>query len=235
MLAVVDIPMWRLGLATIPCLWILWWMFRNDWGGRRALVGIVRMVAQLLLVGYFLTYLFHYEHIAILLAVTAVMSVVSAWIASGSFLQRDWRTFVMALVAIASVGLVSLFWILILVLQIVPGTQMKTAIPLAGMIFSSSMNSVSVAGERFFSELRRSTDRAKAMELAFAASMIPVTNSLFAVGIVSIPGMMTGQILSGTDPTIAARYQIMVMLMLFGSAGTSAMIFLTAAMWRTKD
>ena len=51
-------------------------------------------------------------------------------------------------------------------------------------------------------------------------------NALFAVGLVSIPGMMTGQILSGVEPFMAARYQIMVMLMIFGAAGLSSACFL---------
>jgi putative ABC transport system permease protein len=62
---------------------------------------------------------------------------------------------------------------------------------------------------------------------AYHAAMIPVINSLFAVGLVSLPGMMTGQILSGVSPLIAARYQIMVMCMIFASAGISTAIFLT--------
>jgi len=53
-----------------------------------------------------------------------------------------------------------------------------------------------------------------------------VINSLFAVGLVSLPGMMTGQILSGISPLIAARYQIMVMCMIFGSAGIATACFL---------
>ena len=55
--------------------------------------------------------------------------------------------------------------------------------------------------------------------------MIPVINSLFAVGLVALPGMMTGQILSGVSPLIAVRYQIMVMCMMFGGAGLSAAVF----------
>jgi len=61
---------------------------------------------------------------------------------------------------------------------------------------------------------------------AYRAAMIPVINSLFAVGLVSLPGMMTGQILSGVSPLTAARYQIMVMCMIFASAGISTAIFL---------
>jgi putative ABC transport system permease protein len=62
--------------------------------------------------------------------------------------------------------------------------------------------------------------------VAFNASLIPTLNSLFAVGLVSLPGMMTGQILSGVAPAIAVKYQIVVMVMIFSSAGLSTAIFL---------
>ena len=59
--------------------------------------------------------------------------------------------------------------------------------------------------------------------------MIPQINALLAVGIVSLPGMMTGQILSGIEPLVAVRYQIMVMCMVFGSGGLGAAVYLTLA------
>jgi putative ABC transport system permease protein len=62
--------------------------------------------------------------------------------------------------------------------------------------------------------------------MALKAALIPITNSLFAVGLVFLPGLMTGQILSGVPPLIAARYQIMVMCMTFSSAGLSSACFL---------
>ncbi|MEP1779528.1 ABC transporter permease, partial [Reichenbachiella sp.] len=69
-------------------------------------------------------------------------------------------------------------------------------------------------------------DYTEARNTALRAALIPITNSLFAVGLVSLPGMMTGQILSGVSPLIAVRYQIMVMCMAFGSAGISVALFL---------
>ena len=100
-------------------------------------------------------------------------------------------------------------------------------IPLAGMIFANSMNCISLAAERLEAELERNVSFDSARNIAFQAALIPITNSLFAVGLVSLPGMMTGQILSGVSPFIAARYQIMVMCMMFGSAGISSALFLT--------
>jgi putative ABC transport system permease protein len=94
------------------------------------------------------------------------------------------------------------------------------------MIFANAMNSVSLAVERLEAEIDRDVPYEQARIIALRTSLIPITNSLLAVGLVSLPGMMTGQILSGVSPFIAARYQIMVMCMIFGSAGISSAFFL---------
>ena len=98
-------------------------------------------------------------------------------------------------------------------------------IPLAGMIYANAMNAVSIAIERFDYE-REKGSYEQARFLAFKAAMIPQINVLLAVGLVSLPGMMTGQILSGVSPLIAARYQIVVMAMVLGSSGISTILFL---------
>jgi len=120
---------------------------------------------------------------------------------------------------------------LVLVSQIVltlePWYQPQFMIPLAGMIFANSMNSISLAVERLNAEKNRNVPYTEARNIALQAALIPVINALFAVGLVSLPGMMTGQILSGVSPLIAIRYQIMVMCMVFGSAGISAACFLS--------
>ena len=112
------------------------------------------------------------------------------------------------------------------VLQMEPWYLPRYMIPLAGMVFANAMTAVSLAAERLYAELEHTSDWEKARLIAYQAAMIPVINSLFAVGLVSIPGMMTGQILSGVSPLIAARYQIMVMCMIFSSAGISTALFL---------
>ncbi len=131
--------------------------------------------------------------------------------------------------AIFAIGLSGSFTLIIItqgVLQLSPWWHAQTLIPLAGMVFASSMNSVSLSGERFYCEIANKANYNQARNIAFQASMIPNVNALLAVGIVSLPGMMTGQILSGVSPLIAARYQIMVMCMIFASAGISSAYFL---------
>ena len=107
-----------------------------------------------------------------------------------------------------------------------PWYEPRYVIPLAGMIFANAMNSVSLAVERLDSELTNEVSYKRAREIAFQASLIPTINSLFAVGLVSLPGMMTGQILSGVSPFVAVRYQVVVMCMVFSSAGISSALFL---------
>jgi putative ABC transport system permease protein len=94
------------------------------------------------------------------------------------------------------------------------------------MIFANSMNSVSIAAERFEVEFNRENIYEKARNIAYKASLIKDINSLFAVGLVSIPGMMTGQILSGVEPIETVKYQIMVMCMIIASSGISTAVYL---------
>ena len=101
----------------------------------------------------------------------------------------------------------------------------RYVIPIAGMILANSMNVISLAIERFEKELERKESFENARKIAFKSALIPQINSLLAVGLVSLPGMMTGQILSGVDPLIAVRYQIMIMSTILSSAGISLIIY----------
>ena len=126
-------------------------------------------------------------------------------------------------------GIPTLALVTQIVLDIQPWFLPRYVIPLAGMIFASCMNTVSVAAERFEAECANAIPYTDARNTALQASLIPVTNSLFAVGLVTLPGMMTGQILSGISPLVASQYQIVVMCMLFGASGLSATIYLVLA------
>ena len=96
-------------------------------------------------------------------------------------------------------------------------------------MFANAMNVLSLAIERFESELDAGVSYEGARQRAFRASLIPIINSLLAVGLVSLPGMMTGQIISGVSPLVAVRYQIVVMCMLFGASGISTACYLVWA------
>lgn len=220
------IPLERLAVALIPVGVVL--MILNAWsiGVKTSILAVFRMLLQLLLLGYLLRYIFKADSSLIVLSVLTVMLLLASWISLRVAAKQRRQLFGKAFVAIIIGGGVTLAIITQGVLALDPWYLPNKMIPLAGMIFSGCMNAVSLATERFFSELENNEDRLAARRTALEASLIPITNSLFAVGLVSIPGMMTGQVLSGTEPAIAARYQIMVMCMMFASAGLSAAICL---------
>ena len=220
------ISLYNLSLAFIPVAITLFILYRWSLDATNALYAVVRMLVQLLLIGYLLAYIFAAENTAIIFFVLTVMIVASSWIALGPVRNQRKRLFRYAFLSILVGGVMVLALMTQGVLAIEPWYQAQAMIPLAGMIFANSMNSVSLAAERLTAEMTRGGSYEDARTTALQSSMIPVINSLFAVGLVSLPGMMTGQILSGVSPLVAARYQIMVMCMIFGSAGISTAVFL---------
>ena len=214
-------------IAFIPVLVILIIIFKWSLNLKNSLYAVSRMLIQLLLIGYFLTYIFDSDSSVLILAILIAMILLSSWIALGTIKAQRLILYQYVILSILIGGGITLIIITQGVLCLNPWYWPQYMIPLAGMIFANSMNSVSLAAERLNAELDRGVSFDKARKIALQASLIPITNSLFAVGLVSIPGMMTGQILSGTSPLIAARYQIMVMCMIFGAAGISSACFLT--------
>ena len=157
------------------------------------------------------------------------MLVIASWISLRTVPAQRSRLLIKSIAAFG-IGCGSMLVLITqFVLQLDPWYMPQYTIPLAGMLFANSMNSISLGAERISSELNHGHPWEKARNIAYEASIIPITNSLFAVGLVSLPGMMTGQILAGVSPFIAARYQIMVMAMVFGATGISSAIFLYLA------
>ena len=216
----------NLMLAFLPVSVVVWILYRWTREGPVSVYGLTRMLGQLLVIGYFLTFILESEKLLVVFAVLMVMVMVSSWIALRTIKLQRRALWLYSFIAILLGGGLSLAVSTQLVLNLQPFYSARYLIPLAGMVFASAMNSVSISAERFQSELDRGSDTNSARELALRAALIPITNSLFAVGLVSLPGMMTGLILSVVDPLIAVRYQIMVMCMLFSSAGLSAACFL---------
>ncbi len=187
---------------------------------------LARMLIQLILIGYVLTYIFSSDSPYLVILILSVMLVAASSISLRPMQKKDTSLYMKAFISIAVGGLFTLVMIIFGVLNLNPWYEAKFLIPLAGMIFANSMNAVSISAERYESEVERGNIYEDARATAYKAALIPIVNALFAVGLVSLPGMMTGQILSGIDPLIAVRYQMMVMLMILGSAGISVAIYL---------
>lgn len=185
-----------------------------------------RMFLQLVLLGYILTFIFETKNLFLVLGVLTVMLVSASIISLRPLAKKDSSIYFKSFIAILIGGVTTLGFVVLGVLELPLWYEPRFIIPLAGMIFANAMNSISIGAERFFTEFSYNNDYKKARAVAYKASLIPNINIFFAVGLVSIPGMMTGQILSGVSPLIAVKYQIMVMCMVLSSTGISTAVYL---------
>jgi putative ABC transport system permease protein len=184
-----------------------------------------RMGVQLLLIGYALSFIFANDSLWLGAFILLFMISLSSLIALRNFKDKSLKSYAHLFAAIALGGSFNLAIVMILVLDLATLYRPEVLIPLAGMIYANAMNAVALSAERFESEIIINS-YLTARKISFKAAMIPQINALLAVGLVSLPGMMTGQILSGVDPLIAVRYQMVVMAMVLGSAGISTILFL---------
>ena len=224
---VITLSLGQLALAFIPVAVTLGILFLWSYGTGNAAYALARMVIQLMAIGYVLAWIFRADDGLLILLVLAIMLSASAWIALGTAREHRRELLAASFLSILLGGGLTLIMITQAVLQVDPWYLPRYMIPLAGMVFSNAMTAVSLAAERLYSELGHGMSWEEARVKAYQAAMIPVINSLLAVGLVSLPGMMTGQILSGVSPLVASRYQIMVMCMIFASAGISTALFLS--------
>ncbi|MGB5163648.1 MAG: ABC transporter permease [Woeseiaceae bacterium] len=231
---IATIPVLGLLIAFVPAGVVFLIMWRWAAGLQTALYATLRMLLQLLLIGYVLVYIFDTDAPLLIVAVLLVMLTAASWIAMRPLEEKSVHTYVRTLLAIAIGGVLTLALVTQWVLSVQPWFSPRHVVPLAGMIFAGCMNTVSLAAERMQAELQKGNAFAQARNSAFTAAMIPIVNSLFAVGLVTLPGMMTGQILSGVSPLIAAKYQIVVMAMLFGASGIAAAVYLGALRSRSS-
>ena len=224
---VITLSLAQLALAFVPVAITLIILFRWSYGTGNALYALGRMAVQLMAIGYVLAWIFQADNGVLILLVLTIMLSAAAWIALGTAREHRRQLLAGSFLSILLGGGLTLAMMTQLVLQIEPWYLPRYMIPLAGMVFANAMTAVSLAAERLYSELGHDMSWEDARIKAYQAAMIPVINSLLAVGLVSLPGMMTGQILSGVSPLVASRYQIMVMCLIFASAGISTALFLS--------
>jgi putative ABC transport system permease protein len=210
----------------------------------RYLVGGLRAFLQLFAVGYVLVYVFGAEQWWLVLLALAVMLATATAAAirgrgRGPGRKRLWQISGMGM--LVSSGL-TLAYVTQVVLRVSPWYEPRYLIPLFGMIVGNAMNGAALAAERLESEMMRERGTVEAylalgatparaaaepVRRALTAALIPSINGLMVVGLVQLPGMMTGQILAGASPILAVRYQVVVVCMLtFATALTSVIVVL---------
>ena len=205
---------------------------------RRIVVSSVRCFMQLLAAGFLLTYLFEFQTWWLVALVLAAMVIAATQIAVSRVKSRIPGLVPSVFVSLFVSSLVVGFIVVEGVVHADPWFNARQVVPIVGMIMGNAMAAVAVAIDRLFSDLDArasemfsltalgATPReaaAPSLKAAIGADMTPVLANMSAAGIVTFPGMMTGQLLAGADPLSAAKYQIVVMLML-SAANTVAIV-----------
>lgn len=220
-----TISLLNLLYMLIP-LFIVWYFYKKWIKNQVEIIyATIRMLSQLLLIGYVLIYIFKEKDLLLGAFIIIFMIALSTWISFRNIQNKSIYEYFQIFIAISISGIIHLIIMLYFVLELENIYEPQFVIPIAGMIFANTMNGLSLAIERFESEILKTNDFNHARQISFKTAMIPQINSFLAVGLVSLPGMMTGQILSGIDPLIAVRYQIMIMLSMLSGTGISIIVY----------
>lgn len=217
---------WALGLMAIAIGLSAWQQLGLTWS---LTLATGRTVLQLLVVGYGLAFVFAWQNPGMILAVIAAMVTIATLETRnriGKFLPN-----LMPLLwgSIFFSTAVTLLYTTTIILQ--PGTwyDPQYLIPLVGIVLGNAMNGAAIAGERLVQTLKTHRQEiethlclgaspqqaiAQYRRDAIRVGLIPTINAMMVVGLVKLPGIITGQILSGVLPLDAASYQILIMFML---------------------
>jgi len=209
---------------------------------KEIIISTLRMSLQLVIMGYVLAYVLEINHVFLTIALLLLMQV----FAVHNILQRikistDHVLFKAIAVAIFIGTTITLLYFLVIVIGVTPWYETQYFIPIAGMLIGNSMTGVALGAERLIDGLKSKKSEVEAALMlgatpsmairpvvrdAFAAAVLPTINSMVGMGIVFLPGMMTGQILSGVSPLTAIEYQIAIMLGIAGSVALTVFILL---------
>lgn len=224
---VVEISLWRFAIIYVLLIVVLIVMKKCRVRQTRLLfVASLRMTVQLILAGLILTWIFKNPHPLFTVGYIVLMTGFAVYrvLSQNRSLNPRFKAAIAGSLAVSGISVV-LFFVLVIVNQNFFNPQYT--ITLSGMIFGNAMTGVNLGVKTFRESLERERPQLETL-LNFGAppkrillplvnqsletALLPTLNSMLGMGIVSLPGMMTGQILSGTLPTTAILYQIAIMI-----------------------
>lgn len=207
---------------------------------RTLIVAVIRMVVQLSFVAVYLEYIFKWDQPIInFLWIVIIMVVANTSILTQSGLR--FKVFFLYTFLASTLSVVFIFSTMLFLFDIKTFFSARYLIPIGGMILGNVLRSSIITMDRFYGSLRKRVDEyiyyvslgASKLEAltpfmgeALSAAASPHIATIATMGLVSLPGMMTGQILGGADPTVAIQYQIMIMVAIFTTAVMSSFLAL---------
>jgi len=240
---IINLTVFQVALAYIFVLIVL--VIMRTLGIKREkelIIASVRMTLQLILVGYVLVYIFDNPNPFMTVGIIIIMEAFAVHTVFKKFQNKLSLPLKRVIVLSMSFGTLScLVYFLLIVVRISPWYMPQYFIPIAGMLIGNSMTGISLGVKLLLEGMV--TQRALVEEAlilgatpqvatrsiinnTFDAAILPTMYSMVGMGIVFLPGMMTGQILSGTAPTTAISYQIAIMLGILGAVALTVIIML---------
>ncbi|WBW98135.1 ABC transporter permease [Oceanirhabdus sp. W0125-5] len=239
---VIDIQIWQMISAYIFILVLLAIVkIRGINREKQIVISAFRMTIQLILTGYILVYVFDNPSPVYTILIIILMEIFAIY----NIYKRVKLTLSKKLKKIIAISmtigtLTSLFFFVFIVIHISPWYDPRYFIPIAGMLIGNSMTGISLGVTRLVDGMQSqknlvetalmlgATPKSASKEIvdnAFDSAILPTINSMIGMGIVFLPGMMTGQILSGISPITAIEYQIAIMLGILGSVSLTVILF----------
>ncbi|WP_057912282.1 ABC transporter permease [Peribacillus muralis] len=238
---IIDIEFWRLCAAyafVLVLLIIVKW--RGISRERQIILATVRMTVQLILAGYVLTYIFKKPLLSLaFLCVMALLSIHNIFKQVPFTPNKKIKR--MVILSMLSGPMAALFYFNVVVIHFTPWYEPRYFIPIAGMIVGNAMTGVTLALKNLHAGITDNRDKVEAMlmlgatparavksyvDAAFDSAVLPTLNNMLGMGIIFLPGMMTGQIMSGISPLIAIEYQIAILIGILGSVSLTVFLFI---------
>ena len=203
--------------------------------------GTFRAFIQLTLIGYVLTYIFETNRLYVIVPIIILMTFVASREATRRIKKSPHNTMLLSFLSLtASTFIVGLI-VVRLIISPQPWYSARVMIPIFGMILGNSMNAIALSLDRLYAEIHAHVNEVEQLlclgaspweasreyvSRALQAGMMPTINSLMIVGLVSLPGMMTGLILAGMNPQDAVRYQFVVLIMVAAAVAIGCLCML---------
>ncbi len=232
--ATIDISTYKLAMGYIILLIPLFCLYYYKLGlTKDVIVAVIRMTLQLSFVGIYFSYIFDLNNPFLNLAWVFIMILVSVFTTIKRSNLKTKLFFIPVFLAIVvSLVLIDAFF-LGFVIDLGNIFEARYFIPISGMILGNSMNHNIIGLNTYFNDLKsnnqlyyfilvNNNDQKNAllpyMQKAIKTAINPLIATMTVLGLISLPGMMTGQILGGSDPSTAVKYQILIMLAIFVSS-----------------
>lgn len=212
-----------LGLIGIAIALSLWRKLALE---KQLAYSTVRSLMQLIAIGYILDIVFAIDNWLIVLGILGIMIAIASIVTRNRIDQKLPGLLATVILSLVASSAFTLGYVILLIVQPDRWYEPRYLIPLAGMLFGNAMNAASLAGDRLLNAINRNrleiethlclgaTGKqaiASYQREAIRTGLIPTLNNMIVIGLVSLPGMFTGQVLGGSNPRDAASYQILIL------------------------